>query len=231
MSSTPGEIPPLSQQGGPPPTHIAGQQSSPSTQVPHTPGLPGYTASQAQTNNLAVVSFVAAIASFFAHIIPVVGGITVAVIAIVTGFMARGQIRRTGEQGMWMANLGIIIGFVMLISTVGFANPYRLRSVALSSTTLSESNGESVESRLETASWSAFKGFGAMICHLSASFLASVKPVAPGFEIVMPVTSAGFTSRIFGDVSAAEAALLAAGFRWLPVQRSRQCRKHNCCGE
>src|SRR5205823_10014085 len=82
------------------------------------------------------------------------------------------------------------------------------------STTLSESNGESVESRLETASWSAFKGFGAMICHLSASFLASVKPAAPGFEIVMPVTSAGFTSRIFGDVSAAEAALLAAGFRW-----------------
>ena len=114
MSSTPGEIPPLSQQGAPPPTHIAGQQSSPSTQVPHTPGLPGYTTSQAQTNNLAVVSFVAAIASFFAHIIPVVGGITVAVIAIVTGFMARGQIRRTGEQGMWMANLGIIIGFVHL---------------------------------------------------------------------------------------------------------------------
>ena len=114
MSSTPGEIPPLPQQGGPPPTYISGQQSSPSTQVPHTPGLPGYTTSQAQTNNLAVVSFVAAIASFFAHIVPVVGGITVAVIAVVTGFMARGQIRRTGEQGMWMANLGIIIGFVHL---------------------------------------------------------------------------------------------------------------------
>ena len=94
------------------PTQIAGQQSSPQTTVPHTPGLAGYATAQAPTNNLAVVSFVASIASFFAHIIPVVGGITVAIVAIVTGFIARGQIRRTGEQGMWMANLGIIIGFL-----------------------------------------------------------------------------------------------------------------------
>ena len=36
-----------------------------------------------------------------------------AIIAI-TGFMARGQIRRTGEQGMWMANVGILVGFVHL---------------------------------------------------------------------------------------------------------------------
>lgn len=80
--------------------------------MPHTPGLAGYATAQAPTNNLAVVSFVASIASFFAHIIPIVGGITVAIVAIVTGFIARGQIRRTGEQGMWMANLGIIIGFL-----------------------------------------------------------------------------------------------------------------------
>ena len=94
------------------PTQITGQQSSPQTAVPHTPGLAGYATAQAPTNNLAVVSFVASIASFFAHIIPVVGGITVAIVAIVTGFIARGQIRRTGEQGMWMANLGIVIGFL-----------------------------------------------------------------------------------------------------------------------
>ena len=94
------------------PTQIAGQQSTPTTAVPHTPELGGYAGTPAQTNNLAVVSFVAAIASFFAHVIPIIGGFTVAVIAIVTGFMARGQIKRTGEQGMWMANLGIIIGFV-----------------------------------------------------------------------------------------------------------------------
>ena len=115
MSSTPGEIPPLPQQGGPPPTHIAGQQSSPSTQVPHTPGLPGYTTSQAQTNNLAVVSFVAAIASFFAHIIPGVGGFTVALVAVITGYMARNQIKQTGEQGMGMATAGMIIGIVHLV--------------------------------------------------------------------------------------------------------------------
>jgi hypothetical protein len=93
---------------------MPGQQSTPST-VPHTPGLTGYAASSSTTNNLAVVSFVAGIASFFAHIIPVIGGFTVAIVAIVTGFVARGQIKRTGEQGMWMANAGIIIGFIHLI--------------------------------------------------------------------------------------------------------------------
>ena len=83
--------------------------------MPHTPGLPGYAPPASQTNNLAVVSLVAGILSFFAHIIPGVGGATVAIIAIVTGFMARGQIRQTGEQGMWMANAGIIIGIVHLV--------------------------------------------------------------------------------------------------------------------
>jgi hypothetical protein len=76
-----------------------------------TPQLGGSTAVAAPTNNLAVVSFVASLASFFAHVVPGAGFI-VAVVAIVTGFMARGQIKRTGEQGMWMANAGIIIGFV-----------------------------------------------------------------------------------------------------------------------
>ena len=82
--------------------------------VPHTPGLPGYAPSTTQNNNLAVVSLVAGIGSFFAHIIPGIGGFTVALIAIITGFMARSQIKRTGEQGIWMANVGIIIGFVHL---------------------------------------------------------------------------------------------------------------------
>ena len=47
-----------------------------------------------------------------AHIIPGVGGLTVAVIAIITGYMARNQIKQSGEQGIWMANAGIIIGIV-----------------------------------------------------------------------------------------------------------------------
>ena len=82
---------------------------------PHTvpPPVPGAgTTAGAPTNNMAVVSFVAGIASFFAHVIPVIGGFTVAIVAIITGFVARGQIKRTGEQGMWMANVGIALGFI-----------------------------------------------------------------------------------------------------------------------
>jgi hypothetical protein len=72
-----------------------------------------YTPSAASGNNtLAVVSLVAGIGSFFAHIVPGVGGFTVALIAVITGFMARRQIRETGEQGMGMATAGMIIGAV-----------------------------------------------------------------------------------------------------------------------
>ncbi|TMD15491.1 MAG: DUF4190 domain-containing protein [Chloroflexi bacterium] len=93
MSSTPHEVPPPPSGGGP-------------------PQLAGSAYASSQTNNLAVVSFVASLAAFFAHVIPVIGGFTVAVVAIITGFVARGQIKRTGEQGIWMANAGIIIGFI-----------------------------------------------------------------------------------------------------------------------
>lgn len=84
------------------------------TTVPHTPELAGSTVTPAQTNSLAVVSLVSAALSFFAHVVPVIGGFTVALVAIITGFMARSQIRRTGEQGVWMANVGIILGFIHL---------------------------------------------------------------------------------------------------------------------
>jgi Domain of unknown function (DUF4190) len=67
-----------------------------------------------RTNTLAVVSLVAGIGSFFAHILPGVGGFTVALIAVITGYMARRQIRETGEQGMGMATAGMIIGIVHL---------------------------------------------------------------------------------------------------------------------
>jgi len=76
------------------------------------PGVGGYTPSATQTNSLAIVSLVSSFLSFFAHVIPLVGGFTVALIAIITGFMARGQIQRSGEQGMWMANVGILVGFL-----------------------------------------------------------------------------------------------------------------------
>jgi hypothetical protein len=94
-----------------PATQVVGQQHAPSTAVPVTSGAiqgvkPG------QTNNLAVISLIAGIGSFFAHIIPGIGGLTVAIIAIVTGHMARNQIKRTGEQGMGMATAGMIIGYI-----------------------------------------------------------------------------------------------------------------------
>jgi hypothetical protein len=95
------------------PTQVVGQQSVPSTSVPMTSG-PIYTANPGQTNNLAVISLVAGIGSFFAHIIPGVGGLTVAIIAVVTGYMARNQIKQTGEQGYGMATAGMIIGIVHL---------------------------------------------------------------------------------------------------------------------
>ncbi len=103
--------------------------------MPHTPGLQGYTPSGAPTNNLAVVSLVAAIGSFFAHIIPVIGGLAVALVAVVTGFMARNQIKQTGEQGLWMANAGIVIGIIhialLIVAVIGILFVIFVLGVAL----------------------------------------------------------------------------------------------------
>lgn len=128
MSSTPpGDLPPPPSSPPPPPppstpqTQIVGQQSAPSTSIPHTPGLqPQGMGTTGQTNTLAVVSLVAGIGSFFAHIIPGVGGFTVALVAAITGYMARNQIKQTGEQGYGMATAGMIIGIVhMALIVVG----------------------------------------------------------------------------------------------------------------
>src|SRR5438552_10191062 len=110
----PSDVPP------PPPataqTQIVGQQTAPSTAVPHTPGLqPQGVGVAGQTNSLAIISLVAGVGSFFAHIIPGVGGFTVALVAVITGYMARNQIKQTGEQGMGMATAGMIIGIVHLV--------------------------------------------------------------------------------------------------------------------
>ncbi len=67
-----------------------------------------------KTNTLAVVSLVAGIGSFFAHVVPGIGGFTVSLIAIITGYMARQQIKQTGERGMGMATAGIVIGVIHL---------------------------------------------------------------------------------------------------------------------
>jgi hypothetical protein len=119
VSTPPSELPPPplggpAASGQPPvPTQIAGQQTTPSTTVPHTPGLVPATGA-GHTNSLAVISLVAGIGSFFAHVIPGIGGATVAIVAIITGFMARNQIKKSGEQGMGMATAGMVIGIVHL---------------------------------------------------------------------------------------------------------------------
>ena len=123
MSTPPGELPPPPQEPPASPTHaptqIVGQQVEPSSTVPHTPGAPLTAVSSSQTNSLAIISLVAGVGSFFAHIIPGVGGFTVAVVAVVTGYMARNQIKQTGEQGMALATAGIIIGIIHIALIVG----------------------------------------------------------------------------------------------------------------
>jgi uncharacterized protein DUF4190 len=94
----------------PPSTQIAGQQTTPTTTVPHTPHLEN----TSPNNSMAMVSLVTGILSFLGHIIPIVGGSTLAIVAIVTGYIARNQIKESGEQGMTMANVGMILGIANL---------------------------------------------------------------------------------------------------------------------
>jgi hypothetical protein len=108
VSTPPSELPQAH-----PATQIAGQQTAPSTTIPLAP-QGGSVATSGANNTLAVVSLVAGIASFFGHIIPFLGGFTLALVAIVTGHMARNQIKQTGEAGMGFATAGLVIGYIHL---------------------------------------------------------------------------------------------------------------------
>jgi hypothetical protein len=108
VSTPPTELPPPSS------TRIAGQEIAPVTAVPTTPPPP---IAAGQTNTLAVVSLVSAIGAPFGHLIGV-GGITLIIVSIVTGHMARSQIKRTGESGDGLAIAGLIISYVHLALTV-----------------------------------------------------------------------------------------------------------------
>jgi hypothetical protein len=79
-----------------------------------------YTPAGTRTNTLAIVSLVAGIGSFVAHVLPVLGGTVVALIAVITGYMARKQIKESGEQGMGIATAGMIIGIAHLLLIVVF---------------------------------------------------------------------------------------------------------------
>jgi len=84
-----------------------------------TPGMPapGSIARPGQNNTLALVSFITALAAPFGHLVGV-GGITLIIVSIVTGHMARAQIRRTGEAGGGFALAGLIISYVHLAISV-----------------------------------------------------------------------------------------------------------------
>ncbi len=64
------------------------------------------------TNSLAIVSLVAGVACWV--VVPFVG----AIVAVVTGHIARSQIRRTGEGGDGMALAGLVLGYVHLAVVV-----------------------------------------------------------------------------------------------------------------
>jgi len=105
------DLPPPPSSGAPS-TQIAGQESAPTSVVPQGPA---YVPSRSSYNSMAVVSIITGAFSVFGHIvIPGIGGGSLALIAIVTGFIGRREIRRTGEQGMWMATLGVILGIAHL---------------------------------------------------------------------------------------------------------------------
>jgi hypothetical protein len=94
---------------GPPPPPTPG----PYPGAPGTPGawdVPPYTP-PARTNPLAIISLVAGCAQFFFCIIG-------SIVAIVTGHIARRQIKRSGEQGAGLALAGLILGYVGLVVAV-----------------------------------------------------------------------------------------------------------------
>ena len=62
----------------------------------------------APTNSLAVVSLVSGIISWL--LCPLVG----AVIAVLTGHLARNQIRTSGESGAGLAMAGLVLGYIHL---------------------------------------------------------------------------------------------------------------------
>jgi Domain of unknown function (DUF4190)/Domain of unknown function (DUF1707) len=76
---------------------------------PVTPGTPArYAAPAGNTNGLAVASLACGIVQFF---IP----LPTAILAIVFGHIARGQIRRTGERGAGLATAGLVLGWAQVV--------------------------------------------------------------------------------------------------------------------
>ena len=88
------------QQPPPPPSSPPQQQQVPAAYLP------------VPTNTLAMVSLISGILSWV--LAPVIGG----VVAVITGHMAKREIRRTGEQGDGLATAGLILGYIHLAVVV-----------------------------------------------------------------------------------------------------------------
>ena len=83
----------------------------PAGHLPPPPG--GAVPAAGRWNTLAVVSLVTAIFAPLGHFVGV-GGITMIIVSIVTGHMARRQIRQTGERGDGLALAGLIVSYAHL---------------------------------------------------------------------------------------------------------------------
>ncbi|HEX3508067.1 MAG TPA: DUF4190 domain-containing protein [Candidatus Dormibacteraeota bacterium] len=112
METPPVELP------GHPQTQVVGQQSGPSTVVPTGGGQgPGSTlVGGRRINTLSVVCLVTALVAPFGHVTGL-GGLALILTSIVTGHMARAEIKRTGEEGATLALIGLIISYVHIAVT------------------------------------------------------------------------------------------------------------------
>ena len=78
----------------------------PPSGYPPPPPPPVYQSGSGRTNGMAIASLVLGILGWL-YLIP-------AILALVFGYIARGQIRERGEQGMGLAVAGIVLGWVWI---------------------------------------------------------------------------------------------------------------------
>lgn len=112
FAAQPGGLPPPFAQPPfyPPPFAQPGDQQGPYPQSPHNQPYPPYGApalKQDTTNTMAIVAFV------LSFVVNLAG--------VITGHIALGQIKRTGEKGRGFALAGVIIGYVSLAASVAAA--------------------------------------------------------------------------------------------------------------
>jgi hypothetical protein len=94
------------------------QPSQPQSPYPAPPAAPAYGAPAygqpvaAPTNSLSVVSLIAGITAWV--VLPFIAGL----VAVITGHLSLGQIKRTGEGGRGMALAGVILGWVNIGLTI-----------------------------------------------------------------------------------------------------------------